>query len=239
MKKSFSFIFFYIFFLINKSLAFNAIENNISNEELNLVLKILLLSYKRSFQTIKFWKKLDEYLIQYKNSILQIISRIRNPSINLNKDLVFINIDLNELLEETKKIYDEYANLLNESFKDNKLSKISKEYINFAKSSLNNNKNYSFISSFKSFIKIIKDKFILNKINFLKDFIPKKNISLISMYVKIDNTLFDIYEKYCDWQILLNNKYKDFWFSIESLRLENIKNAYNELAKNNNLNLYI
>jgi hypothetical protein len=167
---------------------------------------------------------------------------MRDPSKHLNNKYEKININIESFFDETLKIYDEYAILLNLLYEKKTLTQ---EFMNYVEKIREKIKNKSLncltemIIAFKeicSTCKLKKNKFFggLLKNSILKIFKLIKNTSLLyNLYIESDKTLCNMYEKYVNIASNFDNKYQIFWNSIEKIRANEYKNAYNEFIKNN------
>lgn len=225
----FKFIIFFSFLFFFKNLKLNNFKLIPKNEYL-IVLKILFLAYDRSKKTLYFWENLINFLEEYKNSTEKIISRIRNPSINLDEKIPLIKIDLNKIFFEIKNSYDSYAEIINLYLNTNELSIYSIEYINEGRNANKEFKDIFLKESFKKIFSLFTENLKLKENIFSKIFekiIFKKSKSFLSSYLKLDKFLSDSFLENCDFNIKLYKNYKTFWELIEKSRMENLKNHYN------------
>ncbi len=236
--KYFKFIIYIFILLLN-----NGYGDDNLNDTYVVFFNILYASFKRSQATINYLENFIDFDNFLSNLHKQILSRMRNPSNNINNDLIneYENKQ-NEyfiLIKETIESYDSYKFIYNNYF--NLLDKNEKNILQKQKECIAN-EILKEILNLENIIFLIKDFFNnldnlkkKNKNNILnvKNIIEKisNKISLYfyyqKMYVAFDNLLINQYEYFIKLKNLFHSYYKQFWTIIEKKRLEEIIKTYN------------
>jgi hypothetical protein len=227
---------FYLFFIVgiffNTSIiSFNFLS--ISKSDYEFLLNFLYRFNNRFISIIKFLKEIKEFDEYYHKQNLLFLSRLRNPSINLNKKSEFISYPNFNLALES---FDQYVYILEHLEKTAilsnkvKLKSIREKIRTFTSDEFKNlfeiqknieNKELIWKKDIKRYHSIFKES-IENIKNLFMDKAYKS-------YIETDKTMIHIYKIFKNYSYEQINIIYSFWNIIIANRITIIKNLYLEL----------